>query len=130
MSNREDRQLTEGWDPTYTGNQTYEGPFPAVPDITDVPCTDWVRQQILNNKAKGEGIPMPLGPKMPPSVLPKLATMEYVDQQMDSIRDCITEEIAKEKASFYRFLLRQAVCFIVGMAIGWLATGWLWDSIA
>ena len=94
--------------------------------------------------------PVPLGEgwttgKLAPAPRYELATTEYVDQQVakavDSIRDSmdtsgkwvnrrIAEEIAKEKASFYRFLLHQAVCFMVGIVIGWLVTGWLWDSMA
>lgn len=154
VDNTDDRQLTEGWDPTYTGNQTYMGPLPAQPPTNDVPCTDWVRQQVLNNRAKGAGYESPPEPVIvplgvgwtisklaPPPPTQMLATTEYVDQQvaeaMDSIRDSmamsskwvnrrIAEEIAKEKAAFHRFLLRQAVCFVVGLVIGWLVVGWLW----
>lgn len=136
---------------TYTGNQTYDGPQPAQPDTNGAPPTDWVRQQVLNNRAKavgyeGTGKPVSLGEGWttaklaPPPPMQVLATTEYVDQQvaeaMDSIRDsmamsakwvnrCIEEEIAEEKAVFYRFMLRQAVCFVVGLVIGWLVVTWI-----
>jgi hypothetical protein len=108
--------------------------------------TDWVRQQVLKKdmaKAggyEGTGEPVSLGKgwttaKLAPSLLPKLATTEYVDQQvaegMDSIRDSmatsakwvnrrIAEEIAKEKEVFYKGLLNLMLWLAIGMVVGWV----------
>lgn len=138
-SNTEDQQLTEGWDQTYTGQPT------TSPGTNELATTDWVRQQVLNNRAKVAGYESPavpvivplgegwtIGKQASPQPEYELATTEYVDQQvaeaMDSIRDSmamsskwtnkrIEEEIAKEKAS--------ALWFLVGL-VGGILSWWWW----
>lgn len=93
-------------------------------DTNEVPPTDWVRQQVLNNRAKavgyeGTGKLVPLGEGWsttklaPPPPKQMLATTGWVNERIEV-------EIAKEKDAFYRFLLFQTICLVVGILIGML----------